>query len=758
MARLHEELSKNGYEGHDASVLLTRLLFLVFGDDTGMWEKDLFVQFIETRTQEDGTDCGPQLAHLFQTLNTSDDKRPPTLDELLRRFPFVNGGLFSERIDIPSFDRAMRDELLRCCHFDWGAISPAVFGSMFQAVYSKAARRVLGEHYTTEQNILKVIGPLFLDDLRAEFNSAQDNAPRLRRLRDRLGRLRYFDPACGCGNFLVVAYREVRRLELDILKRLRDLTSDHQLSLDATLDLRVRLDQFYGIEIEEWPLRIAETAMFMVDRQENLTLAQEFGQAPDRLPIEIASTIRLGNAVRLDWSEILPASDDVLLFGNPPFVGMSLMTPEQQADNRIAFARFPSEGVRSGRLDYVACWYAKAIAFMRGTRAKAAFVSTSSITQGEQARTLQPLLRSSGFKIDFAHRTFRWTSELPEAAAVHVVVIGFSEGGQSRTKQLFDYPDLAGQPIYSTAENINFYLVDGEDSTPGKRSAPLLAGLPIATQGNKPWDNGYLIVEEKDYAAVTGDPHAAKYLRPLRGARELLHGLDRWCLWLVEANPEDIHASSLLRHRLEGVRAFRASSRTPSVRAKAATPALFSEVRQPSVTYLALPQTSSEHREYIPGAYYGPDVIATNGIFMWPDAPLWLFGYMQSSAFMAWVRTFSGRLKSDLQIAPSTVYFTFPFVRPSTSALARVENLATRVLGARANYAGASLAALYDPYAMPADLRRAHTALDAAIDALYGLKRPTEGQRIKVLLHHYNEMSAPLESEAKKAQRRAART
>ena len=753
MAGLYEELSKDGYGGHDASVLLTRLLFLLFGDDTGMWEKDLFFEFLETRTQPDGTDCGPELAHLFQILNTPELHRSPTLDDLLTRFPFVNGQLFSERIDIPSFDRGMRDELVSCCRFDWGAISPAVFGSMFQSVYSREARRLLGEHYTTELNILKVIGPLFLDDLRAEFDRSRDSVPRLRRLRDQLGHQRYLDPACGCGNFLVVAYREMRRLELDILRRLRDLTHDHQLSLDVALDLRVRLDQFYGIEIEEWPLRIAETAMFLVDRQADLALAQEFGQAPDRLPIEIASTIYLGNALRLEWRNLLEPTDEVLVFGNPPFVGMSLMSPEQQVDNRIAFTE-PSRNVPgTGRLDYVACWYAKAISYMTGTRARSAFVSTSSITQGEQARVLQPFLLNRGFKIDFAHRTFRWSSELPEAAAVHVVIVGFSQGGQAKTKRLFDYPDLEGQPIYSTAENINFYLVDGEDITPQRRNAPLLPGLPIATQGSKPWDNGSLLVEVADYAAVAADPHAAKYLRPLRGARELLYGLDRWCLWLVGADPADIHASPVLRSRLRAVREFRAASKTLPVRAKASTPGLFTEIRQPAVEYLALPQTSSENREYIPGVYYPPDVIVTNGVFMWPEAPLWLFGYLQSATFMAWVRTFTGRLESRLQIAPGTVYFNFPFVRPTAAPLRRIESAAAGVLAARSAHGGATLADLYDPDAMPGDLRKAHNSLDSAIDALYGLRRPTEGQRVKVLLRVYEEMSAPLMSGGPKSRR-----
>lgn len=336
MGRLYEQLSKGGYEGHDASVLLTRLLFLMFGEDTGVWEKTLFTEFVETRTQPDGSDLGGQLAHLFQTLDRP-EPRPKALDDLLRRFPYVNGGLFHGQIEIPSFDREMRDELIACCQFDWGSISPAIFGWMFQAVKNKDARRELREHYTTESNILKVIGPLFMDRLWSEFNAAKDSAIRLRRLRDGLGSGRYIDPAFGCGNFLVVAYRELRRFELKILKRLRDLTGQAQLTFDPTLGLQVSLDQFCGIEIEEWPARIAATAMFLADHQANLVLAQEFGMAPDRLPIEFAATIRIGNATEIDRNEVLPPSECSYLFGNPPFVGMGRMTPEQQEDNRRIF-------------------------------------------------------------------------------------------------------------------------------------------------------------------------------------------------------------------------------------------------------------------------------------------------------------------------------------------------------------------------------------------------------------------------------------
>lgn len=744
MGRLYEQLATADYEGHEASVLMTRLLFLLFGDDTGMWEKALFYEFIESRTQADGSDLGAQLSHLFQILDTPDDKRSRALDEFLARFPYVNGGLFHDRLNIPAFDHEMRDELLACCAFDWGTISPAIFGSMFQAVKSKEARRELGEHYTTEHNILKVVNPLFMDDLRGDFERVRNSVKGLEALRARMGKMRFLDPACGCGNFLVVAFREMRGLELDILKALRDLTGREQLSLDATLGLQVRLDQFCGIELEEWPSRIAETAMFLVDHQANKQLEQQFGQAPDRLPISIAAGIHRGNAAQMNWADVLPASDQVLVLGNPPFIGMSWMSGEQQADNRIAFGDVEAKGLRTGRLDYVAVWYAKAFAYLRGTRGRAAFVSTNSITQGEQARTFEPLLRQNGFQIDFAHRTFKWTSEAANAAAVHVVVIGFSEGGVAPTKRLFDYPTLTSQPVEVEAKWINAYLVDYEGEVPTKRYVTLLRGIPTMTQGNKPWDGGGLIVEEDDYDRVASDEIAAKYLRPFRQSTEMLYDKPRWCLWLTEARPSDIVRSHILQERLAIVRTARLATATESVRALAKVPALFAQIRQPTTRYLALPEVSSEKREYIPARYYDPEVIAGNKLMVIEDAPPWLFGYLQSSMFTTWAKAFSGRLKSDLSLSPSTAYFTFPFIEPTGTTLVRINQAASRVLDVREGHEAETLAAMYNPSAMPIDLRHAHDDLDRAVDAMYGLRTPTEGRRLTALLDRYNVLTRPL--------------
>jgi hypothetical protein len=740
MGSLYEKVAESGFTDHETSVFLVRMLFVLFGDDTGLWEKSLFLEFLETRTQPDGSDLGPQIALLFQTLDRPEDKRPPTLDELLARFPYVNGGLFADRLDIPSFNQDIRQVLIGCCHIDWGSIVPAIFGSLFQAVKSKEDRRLLGEHYTTEANILRTIGPLFLDDLRNEYESAFHDVKRLNRLRGRLGELRIFDPACGCGNFLVIAYRELRQLELDILVRLRELTGEEQLALDATLGLKVSLSQFYGIELEEWPARIAETALFLMDHQSNQVLARTFGQAPDRLPIGISADIRVGNAIDIDWNDVLPASDEVRVCGNPPFIGMSMMGSDQQTDNRTAFAAIETHGLKTGRLDYVACWYAKTIGYLSGAKGRAAFVSTNSITQGEQARTLLPLLSKSGYEIDFAHRTFKWTSEAPGAAAVHVVIIGFSPGGQAKRKRLFDYPDITAEPKDIPAEHINFYLLDGPDLAPAKRNEPLIPGLPTMTQGSKPWDGGSLLVSKDQYPEVASDPIAAEYLRKFIGATEMLHSIDRYCLWLKNAKPSDIRNSPQIRQRLKAVAESRLASPTVATQELAKTPGIFAQDRQPTERYLAIPKVSGENRDYIPAAFYNDDVIAGDAVLVVPGCQLWLFGFLQSRAFMAWVDTYSGRLGSSYQLLPGLVYFSFPFIEPEGQDLQRIERAAQAVLDARAAYPDSNLADLYDPLGMPADLRAAHRSLDTAVDALYGLIAPTEAERLQALLARYQRL------------------
>lgn len=736
MGRLYEQLAAAGYDGHEASILMTRLLFLLFGDDTGMWERSLFAEFLATRTQPDGSDLGSQMAMLFQLLDTPGSQRLRNTDELLARFPYVNGGLFSDRIAIPAFDNEMRDELVACCDFDWSTISPAIFGSLFQAIKSREDRRVLGEHYTTERAILRLIQPLFLDELRAQFDSARDDATRLRKLRERLGQLRFLDPACGCGNFLVVAYRELRQLELDIMEQLRHLSGDTTLALDATLDLRVRLDQFYGIEIEEWPAKIAETAMFLVDHQANRALEEKFGQAPERLPIEVAATIFHGNALTVDWNELLPATDDVIVLGNPPFVGSRMTNPEQKADQSRVWAG----NKRQGTLDFVTNWFKIAAEYAEGTQARVGFVATNSITQGEQPAVLWTELHARGMGIDFAHRTFAWTSEAAKAASVHVVIIGFSSRPKKGKRPLWDYPDIKQDGLVVQARQINPYLVDASTTVISSRQTPLVPGIPAMRFGSMPRDGGHISKISAEEAAIIQDtdPAAAKYLRRVMGARELIHNEERWCLWLVDANPTDIRNSAVLRDRVDKVRAFRLASKAPSTRAFGATPSLFAQLAQPTQRYLAVPSVSSELRDYTPLLYLPADVIALNLLMTVAGADDVLFGTMSSRAFSAWNRTVSGRLESRIRISQEVTYNNFPWLGTDDPRRDSIAAAARSVLSARGDFEGQSLADLYDVRSMPSPLATAHRDLDKAVLRAYGLKASaTDAEVVARLIERY---------------------
>ena len=745
MAGLYEELSRGGYEGHDASVLMTRLLFLMFGDDTGMWEKALFSEFIETRTQDDGSDVGPQLAFLFQILDKAEDKRPAHTDELLMRFPYVNGRLFSDRIDIPVFDKQMRNELIKCANFNWALISPAVFGSLFQAVKSKEARRSLGEHYTTEQNILRALGPLFLDELRASYMSAEHSVQRLERLHDRLAEIRVMDPACGCGNFLVIAYRELRRLELAIVKRIAELEGNGQMVMDVSTLVRVRLSNFVGIEYEEWPARIAEVAMFLVDQQANHELARTFGQAPDRLPIMNAALIHVGNALRTEWNDVLPNTLCSFIVGNPPFIGKKARTDEQQADMDLVFAGWKSYG----NLDYVTGWYAKAAKYIRGTPIRAALVSTSSICQGEQVELLWGPLLEQGIAITFAHRQFHWSSETAGAAGVTVIIVGFCNGADSpRDRVLYDYPKDKEAPIALSTRAIGPYLTANDPIIVTKRKSPL-CDVALMSFGSMPNDNGLLFVDDPHELAVT-DPIAASFVRRFYGAHELIHDEKRWCLWVNNADPTGVAKSRVLRAVAEQMRAYRSASTRAATAVLADFPLRFGEVRQPTARYLALPRHFSQNRRFVPCMFLERDDIAGDALMTIAGADDYLFGIISSSMFMTWQATVGGRIRKDYRLSAEIVYNNFPFPASTPAGVQQVAAAAQGVLHARSKYPGASLAVLYDPAAMPTEVVYAHNELDRAVDKLFGGPRfATEASRAAALLDLYASYTANLLESAK---------
>lgn len=722
------------------SVFLTRILFLMYGDDAGLWEEDLFYRFVLYDTT--GGDLGAKLNQLFQVLNTPENRRR-RVPESLEKFPYVNGSLFADQWPQDFFDDEMRDALLDACRFHWTRISPAVFGSMFQLVKSKEARRADGEHYTTETNILKVIEPLFLDELRAEatrlIKNKSTEAKDLRWFRDSLADLVFLDPACGCGNFLVVAYREMRAIETDIIVALREKEGTQTASLDVSLDQRMNIGQFHGFELNWWPAKIAETAMFLVDHQANRALAAKVGDAPDRLPIKITAHIRHGNALKIGWDYELPRSGGATyVFGNPPFRG-DARTREQQAELQEAWGK----NKQISRMDYVTGWHAKTIDLLANREGAFAFVTTNSISQGDQVPRLFGPIFDAGWRIRFAHRTFAWNSDAPGKAAVHCVIVGFDRSDSPRP-QLWDYKEVNGASTPLRIEgSINAYLVDGPNKLIEKASKPISPVVAKTSYGSKPTDDGNLIVEKEDYGEVSEDPVSAKYLHKYVGAKELLHGDDRWCLWLDGMDPSDLNRSPLLKRRVAKVQEFRAKSKAASTREFAQFPHLFRQRAKSDTTFLCMPSVVSGARRYFTAARLSEDVIASNLVFTTPDEDGLQFALVSSSMFITWQKTIGGRLKSDIRFASTLTWYTFPVPDLDEKTREAIIRAGEGVLDARALHPKRSLADAYNPLAMDPALVKAHDKLDRAVDRAFGADRKltTPRQRLEILFSRYAEMA-----------------
>ncbi len=751
MARLHDALAESGYAGHDLELFLVRTVFCLFADDTGIFEpRDIFLQFIEERTSADGSDLGPYLARLFQVLNTPEDRRQTTLDEDLARFPYINGELFAKPLHIPDFDAAMRQSLIDACLFDWTAISPAIFGALFQSVMEPAERRAQGAHYTTEQNIRKVIEPLFLDDLRAELarlKTRRDNRriPDLYAFQQKLGQLRFLDPACGCGNFLIIAYRELRQLEIEVL---RQLHPSGQLSAFAELLSVVNVDQFYGIEISEFPARIAETALWMMDHIMNNRLSLEFGQTYARIPIEQSPHICNADALAMDWAELLPPAECSYLFGNPPFVGAKFQSPNQ----RKQVQQIAALGSSRGTLDYVAAWFIRAGEYAQQGHPRIGFVATNSITQGEQVAQLWPILfNRCRLDIAFAHRTFAWGSDARGKAHVHVVIIGLdNREATPREKRLFAYPDIHGEPEETNLAAITPYLFDGSGlANPHivvKSEHRPINGFRRLKTGVQMIDNGILTFsEEEKEAFLASEPMASKFFYRYIGGDEFINGFYRWILYLREATPTELRHLPMVAEKIAEVREYRAASKRVSTQKMADYPTLVGVDERLNADYLVIPNTSSERRTYIPIGWLGTDVIANQKLRILPEATLCDFALLTSAMHMAWVWTVTGRLESRYMYSVGVVYNTFPLPPVSEKGLQRLVPHADAVLAARANHPNATLADLYDPDAMPPDLRRAHSALDRAIDSLYRRARfASERERVEHLFALYEQLQVPL--------------
>ena len=743
MGKLHDAIKDGGYSGHQLERFLVRILFCLFAEDTGIFEPNAFSGYIENQTREDGSDLGLHLARIFQVLNTPDDKRQSNTVAELAAFPYVNGGLFAEALPFAELNRDMRAALIACLRFNWSRISPAVFGSLFQSVMEDKSRRQIGAHYTSERDILKVVRSLFLDDLRAEFDKIKTNKHKLAEFHRKLASLCFFDPACGCGNFLIVAYRELRLLEMEVFDALYSGFSFTDIRRLSTI---VDVDQFYGIEIEEFPALIAETALWLMDHQMNVRLSERMGQYFQRLPLTKSATIRVGNSLRIDWKDVLPPEKCSYILGNPPFVGQHYQTVEQKHDQQLVMVNIQAQGV----LDYVCNWYVKTGAYIQNTRIVCAFVSTNSISQGEQVGILwNELFSCYHLKIHFAHRTFPWMSEARGKAHVHVVIIGFGAFDAS-AKHLYEYD---GDKItVREVRNISPYLVEGPDTVITNRTTPICE-VPKMLWGNKPTDGGHLIMTSEEREQLLKiEPAAAEFIRPFMSGGDFIAGETRYCLWLVGVSPAVLRNLPNVMARIEAVQKFRLESKAESTRKYAAYPTLFRQIAQQTDSdYLAIPEVSSERRQYIPIAYLPKEVICSNKIQFVPEATLYHFGILTSAMHMAWIKQICGRLKSDFSYSNSLVYNNFPWPDPDDKRRMTIEQCAHTVLLARAKYSTSSLADLYDPLTMPPELVKAHNDLDRAVDLAYRTTMFTSDRaRVEYLFSRYAELIAPLLKQTKK--------
>ncbi len=741
MGKLHDRLKEVGYVGHKLEVYLVRLLFCLFADDTGIFEHDLFIKYIIQRTNPDGSDLALHVQKIFEILNKPKENRLKTLDEQLNKFPYVNGGLFEERLETADFDSNMRETLIECCSLDWSNISPAIFGAMFQSVMNPEERHDLGAHYTSEENILKLIHPLFIDSLWEELDkyksyTSETRIVRLKEFHEKLEKLKFLDPACGCGNFLVITYREIRILEFAVIQ---ELLSDERV-LDVDHYIKVNVNQFFGIEIEEFPSQIAKVAMWLMDHQMNLMVRDMFGQYFVRIPLIETATISCGNSLEIEWETIVSKNELSYILGNPPFLGKKEQSAKQKAELLKIFDNISN----ISKLDYVTAWYKRAAEYIQGTKIEVAFVSTNSICQGEQVPILWPkLMNKQNIKINFAHQTFKWSNEARGKAAVHCIIVGFSLFDR-KNKQIFLYDNVKSNPKEITVKQINAYLVEAPSIFIDSRREPLLH-VPEMSYGSMPIDDGHLILSQEEAALfIQQEPITEEMIRPYSGGKEFINNSKRFCLWLVGVNPSNIKQSRLVLDRIAKTRKFRELSNRDATKKLALVPSLFGEIRQPENDYLLIPKVSSENRAYIPIGFMKSDAITNGSALIIPEAGFYEFGVLTSSMHMAWMRYTCGRMKSDYQYSASLVYNNFPWPDTNDKQKDEIVKAANEVINARAKFPNSTLAVLYDRNAMPPELAKAHTKLDRLVEKTYGKSFENDASRVAFLFKKYQQLTSDL--------------
>ena len=723
------------------NALCVRLVFCLYAEDAGIFgRRGMFHDYLEGRA----ANARNALIDLFHVLDTPEDKRDPYMDDDLAAFPYVNGGLFAdESVVIPRLDADIVDLILHRAseNFNWSQISPTIFGAVFESTLNPETRRSGGMHYTSIENIHKVIDPLFFDDLRAELDGILEGSvertrrAKLEAFQNKLASLTFLDPACGSGNFLTETYLSLRRLENEAISSLHH----DQITLDIGNPIKVSIGQFYGIEINDFAVTVAKTALWIAESQMMKETEDVVHMSLDFLPLRSYANIVEGNALRLDWEGVVDKLKLDYIMGNPPFVGYSLQSKEQKADILSVYIDEKGKPYKTaGKIDYVAGWYFKASQLIQGTSIRAAFVSTNSITQGEQvAGVWKPLFERFGIHIDFAHRTFRWDSEASLKAHVHCVIVGFSVADNTKAKMIFD------NEAPKTVKNINAYLLDADNVFIESRSKAICDVLEMV-YGNKPTDGGFLFLSPEEYQeALSKEPSIKKYIRRIYGATEFINNKERYCLWLVGVSPSEMRESKFIMSRVNSVREFRLSSTKEATRKSAETPSLFQEIRQPDGEYIIVPRHSSEERKYIPLGFVSPKVVVNDAVLIVPNANRYHFGVLTSNVHMAWVRAVCGRIKSDYRYSKDIVYNNFPWPTPPDEQRAKIEQTAQAILDARALYPDSSLADLYDETTMPPELRKAHQDNDRAVMRAYGfsVRDTTEASCVAELMRMYEKLT-----------------
>ncbi len=762
LAKLHDEIrAYNEYNSdddlHDLNIFISRLLFCFFAEDTGIFAEDLFTDFIRRFTKDDGSDLCEMMGAAFHAMNIKPQDRPEDLPREINAFPYVNGGLFAADIPIPMMGYKARKIIIECGDLDWKDINPDIFGSMIQAVVNPDVRAKEGMHYTSVPNIMKVINPLFMDDLRAAYKKLVDDYQQKRNLYDmsalsynqfladckpiitgcnrlllRMSKMKFFDPACGSGNFLIITYKQLRLLEMDIL-RLRKKCQPEQM-IDFIDGSCIRLDQFYGIELLDFPHEVAMLSLWLAEHQMNNKFHADFGVNVAALPLKNIHQIKCANACRVDWEEVCPHTKDeeVFVFGNPPYLGSKLQTKEQKEDIDFVFGKLKNCKI----LDYISIWFYWGAKYIHGTKAKYAYVSTNSVCQGEQVSVLWPQILQMDEEIAFAYTSFKWTNNAKYNAGVTVVVVGVAN--KSNTKKLLFTLDKKLE-----SSMISPYLSIGTKTIVCK-DVRVPQGLPKLCFGCMPYDNGNLLFDKDEYESFVGKyPTFAHYLRKMYGSEEFINGKPRYCLWIDEEEADDALENEEIRSRVERTKAVRLDSTDASCLKLAEKPYQFREHPSLEADKVIIPGVSSENRKYIPIGYLEKGTVVTNSAFAIYDASLWLFGLLTSEMHMTWVRTVGGRLKTDYRYSAGLCYNTFPFPSISDAKKSEIEEAAGNVLLARENYPEKTLADLYAPDKMPADLREAHESLDRIVESCYpGAPFTNDEARLECLFKLYEKMTA----------------